>query len=495
MYAQAEVIMSTTIDVLAFVISVTLILSVLMGSNRGSKWNRYFLRLLTATAVISGSEAISWLADGKPTLRLLSLAANFILFTSGYLVLIAMADYLFEYMQDSEYETSDVRFKAARYGVYILAALGIFMVCLNQFTRIIYWIDADNVYHRGFLFPVAYLLEIMIWFIFASLVLRNRKHFGADEGAITFAYLITPPLSCILQLAHIPLFNAGTAVAVVMLYIGMHSRINARLANREMELMEQKIIIMQSQIQPHFLCNTLLTIRDLCDTDPTDAGVAVEEFTEYLRYNFEYLNQSMVPFPKLMHHMEIYLNLMRRRSRKKIQLIWDIQESDFSLPPLSLQPLVENAVLHGILPKKEGGTIWLSTRGDEKGIQITIRDDGVGFDPDAVKATEKPVGKVTEKALGKAAEKVTEKAARKAAEKAPGKVTDKAPGKASGKVLEKVTEKVTERVPGKAIRGSGLGIGNVKKRLELRCGGTLELHSKPGEGTTVIIKIPHQTVG
>jgi glucose-6-phosphate-specific signal transduction histidine kinase len=392
--------------------------------------NQYFLRLLGAAAAISGMEGISWLVDGQKSLRLAAYVVNYFLFTSGYLILIAMTDYLIEYMHDIGEDKSYDKFTGARRNIYCLALIGMILVLVNQFTGMIYWIDSNNVYHRGPLFLGAYLLEILIWTIFVSLVMRNRKLFGADEAVITVAYLITPPLSCILQLVGFPLFNAGTTISVVLLYIGMHSRINAKLTRQELELAEQKIVIMQSQIQPHFLCNTLLAIRELCDTNPKEAGEAVDEFSAYLRFNLEALNdKKLQPFQELIRHTQAYLSLMQRRTDKNIQYRFDIRESDFFLPPLTLQPIVENAVKHGLFPKEGGGEIVIYADREGDTFVISVKDNGVGFD------------------------------------------TSK--------------DQNDNRIH--------LGIVNVKKRLELRCSGTLQVDSKPGEGTIVTLRIPVTT--
>lgn len=184
---------------------------------------------------------------------------------------------------------------------------------------------------------------------------------------------------------------------------------------------------MLSQIQPHFLYNSLNSIYYLCDKDPKAARQAISDFSDYLRGNMDSLTRSApVPFYRELKHLKNYLTLEKLRFDDTLEIVWDIQTEDFMIPALTVQPLVENAVKHGICKSENGGTVTISTRECESCYEVEIRDDGAGFDPN-------------------------------------GNPSD-------GK--------------------SHVGIENVRSRLSKMCGADLEITSEKGKGTTAIIRIP-----
>lgn len=146
---------------------------------------------------------------------------------------------------------------------------------------------------------------------------------------------------------------------------------------------EAEVKIMMSQIQPHFIYNTLASISTLIPLDPDKAQEALDVFTEYLRSNLSSLSDvKLIPFKDELRHVETYLSLEKLRFGERLTVVHDIMVRDFLVPPLSIQPIVENAVKHGILKKIEGGTITIKSYQDDENIYIEIKDDGVGFDID-----------------------------------------------------------------------------------------------------------------
>ena len=195
-----------------------------------------------------------------------------------------------------------------------------------------------------------------------------------------------------------------------------------------------RIALMLSQIQPHFLYNALAVIKHLCTEDPQAAQETVVEFSEYLRGNLDALiSNEPVPFEKELHHVEVYLNIEKRRFEEKLNVVYDIQTKDFMLPTLTLQPIVENAVRHGITKTEDGGTVTIRTEEAEKGYIITVIDNGIGFD-------------------------------------------------SSELMKEGIVRIDTDRVR--------VGINSVRKRLSDTCAGVLEINSVPDAGTTAVITIP-----
>ena len=168
-----------------------------------------------------------------------------------------------------------------------------------------------------------------------------------------------------------------------MLLIWQYKRdmeVAAQAERLENELTRSRIAVMLAQIQPHFIYNALATIKALCAENPDAAEDAIAHFAKYLRGNMDSLSEStLVPFTRELQHLKNYVYLAKLRFGDKLNFVYDIRAEDFYLPPLSIQPIVENSVQYGVA-KKGGGTVKISTEEDENGITITVSDDGSGFD-------------------------------------------------------------------------------------------------------------------
>ncbi|MGN0641966.1 MAG: sensor histidine kinase [Huintestinicola sp.] len=193
------------------------------------------------------------------------------------------------------------------------------------------------------------------------------------------------------------------------------------------ELAENRISIMLSQIQPHFLYNVLNTIYYLCDKDKETAQEAISEFSDYLRRNMDSLTASApIPFFMELKHLQSYLNLEKLRFGDDLNIEWDIRVEGFTIPALTVQPIAENAVKHGICRSEDGGTVKISSRETEDSFEVEVWDSGPGFD---------------------------------------------------------VNKAVSHY-------NSHVGIRNVRERLMRMCGGTLDITSGSGTGTSAVIRIP-----
>ena len=168
-------------------------------------------------------------------------------------------------------------------------------------------------------------------------------------------------------------------------------RASIRAAKLEKELEDSRIAIMLSQIKPHFLYNVLNTIYHLYRKEPETAQDAVSSFAEYLRCNMLSIEKSEpIPFSEEYQHIQTYLSLEQIRFRGKLDVIYDVEVTDFKLPPLTVEPLVENAVKHGVTKKRGGGSVTVSTRRTDECVLVTVADTGVGFDPNTYMEDGKP---------------------------------------------------------------------------------------------------------
>ena len=152
----------------------------------------------------------------------------------------------------------------------------------------------------------------------------------------------------------------------------------------EKELYAAKVSVMVSQIQPHFMYNALTSIAMMCELDPKTAKEATITFAKYLRGNMDSLRQTApVPFETELEHLKKYLYIEKLRFDDLLNVEYDIQAANFEVPLLSIQPLVENAVKHGVGMKEDGGTVKISTAETDTAFEVIVSDDGVGFDTSA----------------------------------------------------------------------------------------------------------------
>ena len=191
------------------------------------------------------------------------------------------------------------------------------------------------------------------------------------------------------------------AASLILLLKIVPENFNAAIRARELEaekvilnaqLAESRIATLISQIQPHFIYNTLGTIEQLCITEPEAASKLVRNFSLYLRGNFSELdNAKPIMFSQEMNHVKHYTDIEQVRF-PDMTIKYDLRSVEFLLPALSVQPLVENAIKHGLMGLEEGGIVTISAYETENDYVVDVTDDGVGFDMNAGYDETKHVG-------------------------------------------------------------------------------------------------------
>jgi sensor histidine kinase YesM len=187
---------------------------------------------------------------------------------------------------------------------------------------------------------------------------------------------------------------------VIVLRIIPHS-INAIAKSKELEteklllntqLTESRVSTMMSQIRPHFIYNTLGSIEQLCEIDPTKAGELVHNFAKYLRGNFGELdNPKPILMSQEMEHVHHYISIENVRF-PDMTFLFEMNSNDFHIPALTIQPIVENAVKHGLMKLQKGGTIHVVSFETEEAYCVLVEDDGMGFDTSVLLDDRKHVG-------------------------------------------------------------------------------------------------------
>lgn len=142
----------------------------------------------------------------------------------------------------------------------------------------------------------------------------------------------------------------------------------------------QRLQLMQNQIRPHFIFNMLLAIKQLCIEDPKLAAESLLHFSKYLRMNLDALSgDQLVPFSRELECIKEYIALEQADPSSGFRIDYDIQYDQFYLPLLTVQPMVENAVRHGIASRRGSGIIKVKTYLENETIMIIIEDNGTGY--------------------------------------------------------------------------------------------------------------------
>lgn len=210
----------------------------------------------------------------------------------------------------------------------------------------------------------------------------NKKLDKTEKIAFSL-YCMLPFVAIVLQnlFKGYAIAYLSIVISIEILFLFVNVRKNILLAKQAEKNKEAEIKIMMSQIQPHFIYNTLASISTLIKIDPDKAQEGLDDFTDYLRANLTSLTETkLIPFSDELKHITTYLSLEKMRFDDRLEIITDIQTKDFLVPPLSIQPLVENAIKHGILKKLEGGRLIFKTYETPDAYIVEISDNGVGFD-------------------------------------------------------------------------------------------------------------------
>ena len=424
--------MSAALEIFAAAVTAVMLIGCFLERKHKTKSGKLFVWCLISQTAMLLVDAPIWilLANPKPEnvipIKILSF------FSDAFLcALISLYAYcLTEYINER---------KKISYGytnlITVLCGISLVLWLINAFNGMYIYYDATGLDQTGPHYLLSQAFNVVLPAMTMVLAFRYHDVIGWRNTWIWVLYGLIPVLSIPVQVlwAVTPVCLA-TTVSLVLVYTLIHveqaereANIEKELAQKELALSESNNSLVLSQIQPHFLYNALTSIYRLCDVKPEAAKEAVSNFSKYLRGNLDSIKQKkMISFADELKHLQAYLSLEKIRYDDYLDIKYDIKTTEFFIPPLTVQPLVENAVNHGISDLPGGGLVTISTEEKRDYYEIRVSDNGVGFDPETVPEDGR----------------------------------------------------------------SHLGIMNVRSRLNIMCHGTLDIKSAPGDGTVAIIQIP-----
>ena len=216
---------------------------------------------------------------------------------------------------------------------------------------------------------------------------------------------------------------------------------------QQRKIAHQRASIMVLEMRPHFIYNAMMSIYYLCAQDAKKAQQVTLDFTTYLRKNFTAIaSEDTVPFSDELEHTRAYLAVEQVQFEDGLFVDYDTPHKEFRVPPLTLQPIVENAVKHGMDPESAPLHISIRTCKTETGSEIIVEDDGQGFD-------------------------------RTTASDADGQGWPSA-GEGAGRAG--------------FAPAPHIALENIRQRLSMMCGGKLTIQPRVGGGTVVTVIIPDE---
>lgn len=420
---------SYVINLTGLIISILGMIQVFRSRILRKRSHRYFLLIFIILIAYAVSDLVSWLTYGRPERGwiLVSKAGLFLesVFSCALIPLLT-GFLLYAAGEANRFRNRIFQINIAFFAVYLI------LLVYTQFSTTIYYYDESAVYHRGPLYPLLLVPPVIMSVLSIWLLWNKRAGLSRMQVATFASCFLIPGISMIIQMLFygISIIVLGISVAAFIMLAYVLNNQTEQYYAQQAENSRLKTEVLLSQIQPHFLFNTLGTISHLC-TDSPEAKKAIGLFSRYLRGNIDVLsNEMLIPFDKEIEHARIYLELEKLRFGDSLQVSWDLACTDFMIPSLTLQPLVENAVRYGVRGNEDGyGTVQILSREHPDHYEISVIDDGPGF--------------------------------------------------RSGNALEP-----DER--------SHIGIDNVNERIRAICDGQLRIRSAPGQGTQATIILPKE---
>ena len=372
--------------VFACFVDITLLIGTITDNKRKSRFMMWFSFLLISVIIMIAGESIIWAFSGDITKILWLKLGAFLSFGFGAVVNSLFIYCLVSFVREKE----KVSWRYANiFALFNLTFL--IMVVISLFNGMLFFFDEDGWYCDGWAYGIVNIFDFITIIVELLLVYKYKKILSKKAFYTMLSFSVLPFMSMLT----IPYWTPtptylSTTLSLILILILFHGEITKALADKEIQLAEKerqlansRISIALSQLRPHFLYNVLNSIYYLCGKDTQKAQEAISTFSDYLRDNMSSIEKrKMIPFDDELNHTKTYLALEQIRF-KNISISYDIQTTSFMCPPLSLQPLVENAVKHGLSKKRGGGTIFISTKENEDCVIIEVSDNGLGFDVDS----------------------------------------------------------------------------------------------------------------
>lgn len=326
-------VLSAGLEFFFAVVSAILLIGCLFDHNRKRPANRIMIAMLAVHAAMNAADACLWLWCDVPSLLPLMKILSFVSYGFGCAIFALFASLLVCYIR--EYAA------VPRWITVCILSLSAIMAILwivSLFNGMYYYWDENGVCRIGELHFVSQAFGLLFLAGNIAMVLAYRRALPKRDCAIMLLYSAIPLAS----FAFVPLWDVvplymASTVSLLLYYTAIHvehgqraAEQEAQLARQELELSNSRTAMMLTQIQPHFLYNTLTAIAQLCEKNPKRAKETTLCFSEYLHSNMDALTRTNpIPFEKELEHVKTYLAIEQVRFGEFINVLYDIATTDF----------------------------------------------------------------------------------------------------------------------------------------------------------------------
>ena len=375
--------MINPIDMLYFVFSGAVLVTMALGIGFSAfmpsldRWNkRYFITLFSLLFLCAVTCLLALIFWYDPAMAETERVVY--LFESTFLSVPTFMPTVFLLHCCGESIKKSPLFKAvtALLGAYLI------MVIITHFTDVFSYVTPDNQFFRGPLWALGLAPMVAVLILNIVGVIRRRKKLSRKYFAGLLIYLVPMTLAALLHLfTSVELFVVFGMALFALIMFGLILSDNVeQYANQQRQIANQRAGIMVLQMRPHFIYNTMTGIYYLCDQDPEKAKKVTLDFTTYLRKNFAAIaSEDTIPFTDELEHTRAYLAVEQAQFEDTLFVSFDTPYTAFRVPPLTLQPIVENAVKHGMRSSSDPIHVSVVTRKTDKYVEIVVEDDGPGF--------------------------------------------------------------------------------------------------------------------
>lgn len=385
---SVPIIINAVIGIMSLIGLVILYLVNIIGNSPDQTSSKLFGAMILTAYVGAFCDNLSWMLDGRWEFRLLNYFMNCFAFLVMPVSLIIFWNYQ-QYIFIGQSKTENWVKRAVNFG----ALIDVVFILIGTYTGFLFSIDQNNYYKSGEGLNLVYVYP---FFLIGSCIFENLQKKVPLSKKISLLSFGLIPIITIVSLIIFPEYSflyAMYFLDLVLIYGTVENKRHiesleksAMIAKQNQALLEQQTQIMISQIQPHFLYNTLTAIYQLCDIDTKLAQKMIQNFSSYLRANMDGIrSKEPILFEKELTHTKTYLEIELLRFSDILEVEYQIEDTDFEIPALSLQPLVENAVKYGIRSREDGGKITIATKRIDGKMYVSVHDDGMGFNPDEKK--------------------------------------------------------------------------------------------------------------
>lgn len=407
------------------VFATILLVAVNVKPERSREMKSFSLCLFTMIVAML-SDVAAYFVEGEKNAQFFSSILNCLTYSMGVISVYCFLCYMISHSEECYNRKTG---KALKILMMVSCAMAIILYISSLWNGLIFTINENGTYSIS---SFGYLAAVSVIPLIAAnmiIIIRNVKVAPARETILYIGFTLGCTMMGVTDAVLMTTIHyTGMITLAALIYILIEMKRDRLLAEKNRELIVSEMNARRLQMNPHYIYNVLASIDGLTVIDPPEARKLIRKFTKHLRSS--YLNEmpEKISFAAELENLEYYIAVEQARF-PGVVIEYDIQCDDFELPPLVIQPIVENSIKYGICGRDDSsGTVTIESFEADDAYIIRISDDGIGFDTNAPLDT----------------------------------------------------------------NSNHIGLSNTMKRLELICDGKMDINSIPERGTQTTITIPKE---